>query len=88
MIEAAGYGAYFNHRLGHGIGRNGHEEPNLTPGDTRPLQVGDCFSIEPGVYLPGRFGVRLENIYTLTSEGAVSLNAEIEASLESAGVLV
>ena len=86
VILSAGYGEFFNHRLGHGIGKNGHEEPNLTPGDERSLQVGDCFSIEPGIYLPGRFGVRLENIYTLTDSGAVSFNAEIESSLEVVGV--
>lgn len=81
VIEEAGYGPYFNHRLGHGIGRHGHEEPNLTPGDLRPLKEGDCFSIEPGIYLPGRFGVRLENIYTLRAHGAVSLNAPISPTL-------
>jgi len=81
VIEDAGYGHFFNHRLGHGIGRNGHEEPNLTPGDTRTLREADCFSIEPGVYLAGRFGVRLENIYTLRAHGAVSLNAPISPTL-------
>lgn len=81
VITEAGYGERFNHRLGHGIGRHGHEEPNLTPGDLRPLREGDCFSIEPGIYLPGRFGVRLENIFTLRAHGAVSLNAPISPTL-------
>ena len=76
VIADAGYAQYFNHRLGHGIGMNGHEAPNLAASNTEPLTVGDCFSIEPGIYLPGKFGVRIENIYTLTDTGAKSLNDE------------
>ena len=74
VIVDAGYGEFFNHRLGHGIGMNGHEAPNLAASNTEPLAIGDCFSIEPGIYLPGKFGVRIENIYTLTEDGAQSLN--------------
>lgn len=80
-IENGGRGDFFTHRLGHGIGQSVHEEPYLTPGDTRPVQPGDCFSIEPGIYLPGDFGIRLENIYTMTETGAVSLNEAISPEL-------
>jgi D-alanyl-D-alanine dipeptidase len=76
VLEEAGYGKHFNHRTGHGIGLRIHEEPYLTPGNGTPLVEGDCFSIEPGVYVPGRFGVRIENIVTLTGQGCESLNAD------------
>lgn len=76
VIEQAGYGQFFNHRTGHGIGIEGHEEPYIVGGSNLRLEVGDCFSIEPGIYLPGRFGVRLENIVTLTEHGPESLNED------------
>ena len=60
-ITQAGYGPYFTHRLGHGLGVDVHEEPYVYSGNETPLAVGMCFSIEPGVYLPGRFGVRIED---------------------------
>lgn len=75
-IESAGYGEFFVHRTGHGIGMRGHEEPNIVAGNRSPLAIGDCFSIEPGVYLPGRFGVRIENIITVSESGEDSLNAD------------
>lgn len=75
VIEEAGYGKYFIHRTGHGIGLSGHEPPNIVKGNTQPLRPGMCFSDEPGVYLPGRFGVRIENIVTVTDTGLRSLNA-------------
>ena len=81
IITDAGYGEFFNHRLGHGIGMNGHEAPNLIASNTEPLVSGDCFSIEPGIYLPGRFGVRIENIYTFDGTGPISLNDEPSATL-------
>jgi Xaa-Pro dipeptidase len=71
-IEQAGYGGEyeaFTHRLGHGIGLQGHEEPYLVPGNARPLEPGMTVSVEPGVYLPGRFGVRLEEIVAITEDG-------------------
>lgn len=81
VIEEAGYGAYFIHRTGHGIGMQGHEEPYIIGGSTHRLEPGECFSVEPGIYLPGRFGVRIENIVTVTEDGVESLNAEPASSL-------
>ncbi|MFD7977571.1 M24 family metallopeptidase [Streptomyces sp. NPDC059071] len=69
VITDAGYGEYFIHRTGHGIGVTTHEPPYMIEGETRPIVPGMCFSIEPGVYLPGRFGVRIEDIVTLTEAG-------------------
>lgn len=68
-IDDAGYGAYFIHRLGHGIGLDGHEHPYLVSGNNERLEPGMAFSIEPGVYLPGRFGVRIEDIAYLAPSG-------------------
>ena len=76
VIEDAGYGQQFMHRLGHGIGMRGHEEPNMVAGNIHLLEPGNCFSVEPGIYLPGKFGVRIENIVTVTEDGHESLNAE------------
>lgn len=85
VIAEAGYGDYFVHRTGHGIGLSVHEPPYLVEGNTTPLEVGHCFTIEPGIYLPGRFGVRIENVYTLTDEGAVSLNTEPPTQIREIG---
>jgi Xaa-Pro aminopeptidase len=62
VIEAAGYGEFFTHRVGHGIGLEVHEDPYMVTGNATPLRPGMAFSVEPGIYLPGRWGVRLENI--------------------------
>lgn len=62
VIVDAGYGEQFVHRTGHGIGTTTHEPPYMVEGEDRPIEAGMCFSVEPGVYLPGRFGVRIEDI--------------------------
>ncbi|WP_339132155.1 aminopeptidase P family protein [Streptomyces sp. f51] len=74
VIEAAGYGEYFIHRTGHGIGVTTHEPPYMVEGEEQPLVPGMCFSVEPGIYLPGRFGVRIEDIVTVTGDGGRRLN--------------
>jgi Xaa-Pro aminopeptidase len=74
VIDAAGYGAAFFHRTGHGIGLEGHEEPYIVEGATEPLAVGDAFSVEPGIYLEGRYGVRIEDIVVCAEDAADVLN--------------
>jgi len=70
VISDAGYGEYFIHRTGHGIGLDDHETPYILAGNATLLQPGHCFSVEPGIYLPGKFGVRLENIVTVQEDGS------------------
>ena len=74
VIADAGYGEHFIHRTGHGIGLTAHEPPYMVEGEKRPLEPGMCFSIEPGIYLAGKFGVRIEDIVTVTGNGARRLN--------------
>jgi Xaa-Pro aminopeptidase len=74
VIVGAGYGDHFIHRTGHGIGLDGHEHPYLVEGNTELLETGMCFSIEPGIYLPGRLGVRIEDIVTVGDHGLETLN--------------
>lgn len=69
VIERAGYGQHFMHRTGHGIGLSGHEPPSITHTNEMPLEAGMAFSVEPGIYLPGEFGVRLEEIVVVTPAG-------------------
>jgi len=69
IIEDAGLGAYFVHRTGHGIGIEEHEDPYLVVGNSERLQPGHAFSVEPGIYLPGRFGMRLEDIVVIGEDG-------------------
>jgi Xaa-Pro aminopeptidase len=73
-LEQAGYGPYFVHRTGHGLGLEVHEPPYLVSGDETVLQPGMVFSVEPGVYLPGRFGVRIEDIVVVTPDSVERLN--------------
>jgi Xaa-Pro aminopeptidase len=70
----AGYGGYFIHRVGHGSGLTTHEPPYSSEGDTHPIEPGTCFSIEPGIYLPGRFGVRIEDIVIAADDGGRRLD--------------
>lgn len=79
-LAKAGYGQWFTHRLGHGIGLAVHEQPFIIAGNDTVLQEGMVFSIEPGVYVPGRFGVRIEDIVVLEDGGARRLN-NVEKSL-------
>ena len=74
VVEAAGQGERFLHRTGHGLGLEIHEPPYLRSGNPAPLEVGHVFSIEPGIYVPGAFGLRFETIYHLGEHGAEPLN--------------
>jgi Xaa-Pro aminopeptidase len=74
LIAAAGYGELFVHRTGHGIGLEEHEEPWIVAGNSTMLEPGMCFSIEPGIYLPGRHGARIEDIVAVTDDGVERLD--------------
>ena len=74
MITEAGYGAAFFHRTGHGIGMETHEEPYIVSSSEQPLTAGEAFSIEPGIYIEGRWGARIEDIVVCTDDGGERLN--------------
>jgi Xaa-Pro aminopeptidase len=74
MIDRAGYGPNFIHRIGHGIGLEAHEEPYLVEGNAEPLRPGMAFSIEPGIYLEGHYGARIEDIAVCGPNGPIVLN--------------
>lgn len=89
VIAQAGYGpafTYFTHRLGHGIGLDGHEWPYLVPGNTQKLAPGMLFSNEPGIYLPNKFGVRLEDDMLLTENGAELLTPQSPSLQDPFGI--
>ena len=73
-IDAEGLGQAFFHRTGHGIGLEGHEEPYIIAGNTEPLREGMAFSVEPGIYLPGVYGARIEDIVVCGPNGPIELN--------------
>lgn len=74
IISDAGYGEFFIHRTGHGIGLDVHEDPYISSANQLPLEPGMAFSVEPGIYLPGRHGARIEDIVVCTEDGARRLN--------------
>jgi Xaa-Pro aminopeptidase len=74
IIDAEGYGEAFFHRTGHGIGLEGHEDPYIVEGNAEPLREGMAFSIEPGIYLVGEYGARIEDIVVCGPDGPIALN--------------
>jgi Xaa-Pro aminopeptidase len=81
VIDAGGYGEYFIHRTGHGIGLEVHELPNIVAGSDEPLAPGTTFTVEPGIYIPGKLGVRIEDDVVITPDGARSLTSMDRALL-------
>ena len=74
LIEDAGFGRYFTHRLGHQIGLQDHEPGDVSAAHDEPVQAGQCFSIEPGIYIEGEIGVRIEDLLIVTEDGCELLN--------------
>jgi len=75
VIEKAGYGKYFGHSFGHSLGIDIHESPNASPANEEPMPVGAVISAEPGIYLPGKFGVRIEDVLVLGEDGCRNITA-------------
>jgi len=84
VIEKAGYGVYFTHRTGHGIGMEGHEEPYMRGDNMQLLEPGMAFTVEPGIYLPGRNGVRIEDNVVITKSG-VDILSEMPREMRTVG---
>jgi Xaa-Pro aminopeptidase len=84
IIAEAGFGEYFVHRTGHGIGLEEHEDPYIVEGNSTPLAAGHAFSIEPGIYVPGKWGMRLEDIVVASEAGPVAMNS-VDHSLVAVG---
>jgi Xaa-Pro dipeptidase len=74
VIDAAGFGEWFVHRTGHGIGMEAHEDPYMVAGNETPIAVGHAYSVEPGIYIPGKWGMRLEDIVVATATGPQPVN--------------
>jgi Xaa-Pro dipeptidase len=72
VLDKYGVGEYLDHRIGHGLGMNGHEYPYIVRGNKRLLEPGMVFSVEPGLYVPGKWGIRIEDIVYVTEDGAES----------------
>ncbi|MGB1249557.1 MAG: M24 family metallopeptidase [Candidatus Promineifilaceae bacterium] len=85
VIDQAGYGDYFIHRTGHGLGMEAHEAPSLVEGNNNPLPVGAAFTVEPGIYIAGIGGVRIEDDIILTEDGHICLTS-ISRELTTVGV--
>ena len=73
IIRDAGYGEYFGHGYGHSLGLEIHEGPNPNSGNPDPMPVGAAASAEPGIYLPGKFGVRIEDVTMITENGVINI---------------
>jgi Xaa-Pro aminopeptidase len=85
VIDDAGWGEHFIHRTGHGIGLDTHEAPYIVAGNTLPLEPGMAFSVEPGIYLAGRCGARIEDIVVCTDDGVRNLNGGTRELVELPG---
>jgi Xaa-Pro aminopeptidase len=81
VIEGEGLGDYFTHRLGHGIGLDVHEPPYLVQGNKQKLEIGMCVTVEPGVYVPDQFGIRIEDVIAVTENGCEILSASVPTDL-------